>query len=177
METFANMNDVSLGLMGVTANTVRALSFLRRKPDDIGMVVNPSKTMVLPPKGRAPMPEENSPLESVYVRIADEGRVTVVLISRSAQIGAGESNESSEGWRRGPPGALPRKHAGQASGDPHRHRIPRAENKLSPKDSGHGTVPRSLQEGRQRSAVGVREDPRATGRGGGIVVYSGGFPG
>lgn len=35
--TFANMDDVALGCMGITANTVGAFAFLLRKLDDIGM--------------------------------------------------------------------------------------------------------------------------------------------
>ena len=69
-----------------TANTVRAFAFLRRELDDIGIVVNPAKTVVLPPKGHAPMTGEISLLESVDVRIADEGGVTVV----GAPIGTDE---------------------------------------------------------------------------------------
>ncbi|CAN0368478.1 unnamed protein product [Laminaria digitata] len=80
VEAFVYMDDVSLGLMGITANTVRAFAFPRREPDDIGIVVSPAKTVALPPKGHAPMAEKISLLESVDVRIADEGRVTVVSV-------------------------------------------------------------------------------------------------
>ena len=41
LKAFAYMDDVSLGLMGVTVNTVRAFAFLRR---DIGIVVNPTRS-------------------------------------------------------------------------------------------------------------------------------------
>ncbi|CAN0583139.1 unnamed protein product, partial [Laminaria digitata] len=51
VEAFAYMDGVSLGLTGITANTVRAFSFLRRELDDIGIVVNAAKTVALPPKG------------------------------------------------------------------------------------------------------------------------------
>ncbi|CAN0592776.1 unnamed protein product, partial [Laminaria digitata] len=51
VEAFAYMDDVSLGLMGITANTVRAFTFLRRELDDIGIVVSPAKTVALPLKG------------------------------------------------------------------------------------------------------------------------------
>ena len=60
---------------------------------------------------------------------------------------------------------------GQAIGGPHRHRVPRAENKLLCKGSGHGVVPRSLHKGRQRTAVGVRENRRARGRGRGTQSF------
>ena len=72
------MDDVSLGLAGITANTIRALAFLRRELDDIGIVVNAAKTVALPPKGHASTAEDISLLETVDVRIADEGGVTVV---------------------------------------------------------------------------------------------------
>ncbi|CAN0339095.1 unnamed protein product, partial [Laminaria digitata] len=78
VEAFAYIDDVSLGLMGIEANTVRAFAFLRRELDDIGIVINPAKTVALPPKGHAPTAEEISLLESVGVRIAGEGGVTVV---------------------------------------------------------------------------------------------------
>ena len=56
---------MSLGLMGVTASTVRAVAFLRREVDDIGIVVNAAKTVALPLKRHGPI----SLLESVDVRI------------------------------------------------------------------------------------------------------------
>ena len=77
-EAFVYMDDVYLGLMEVTANTVKAFDLFRRELDDIGIVVNPAKTMALPPKEDAPMAEEISLFESVDVRIADEGGVAVV---------------------------------------------------------------------------------------------------
>ena len=71
------MDDVSLGLTEITASTVRAIAFLRRELDDIGIVVNAAKTVELPPRMLAPMAEVISLLERVEVRIADEGGVTV----------------------------------------------------------------------------------------------------
>ncbi|CAN0586918.1 unnamed protein product, partial [Laminaria digitata] len=47
VEAFAYMGDVSLGLTGITANTVRAFAFLRRELDDIGIVINAAKTVAL----------------------------------------------------------------------------------------------------------------------------------
>ena len=60
MEAFAYMDDVSLGLMRITADTVRAFAFLRRELEGIGIVVNPAKTIALPPKEYAPTAEEIS---------------------------------------------------------------------------------------------------------------------
>ena len=50
VEAFAYMDDVSVGLTRITGDTVRAFAFLRREPEDIGIVVNPAKTIALPPK-------------------------------------------------------------------------------------------------------------------------------
>ena len=79
-EAFSYLDDVSLGLMGVTANRVRAFAFLRRDLVDISIVVNTAKTVALPPKGHAPTTEEISPVERVDVRIVGEGGVTVVCV-------------------------------------------------------------------------------------------------
>ena len=78
VEAFAYMDNVALGLTGITANTIRAFAFLRRELDDIDIVVNAAKTVALPPTGHARTMEEILLLESVEVRIADEGGVTVV---------------------------------------------------------------------------------------------------
>ena len=51
VETFAYMDDVSLGLVGATADTVRAFVFLQRELEGIGIVVNTAKAVALPPKG------------------------------------------------------------------------------------------------------------------------------
>ena len=78
VEAFAYMGDVSLGLTRITADTVRAFAYLRRELEDIGIAVNPAKTIAQQPKGHAPTAEEISLLESVDVRIANEGGATVV---------------------------------------------------------------------------------------------------
>ena len=78
MEAFAYMDDISLGLTRITADTVRAFAFLWQELEDIGIVVNAAKTVALPPKGHAPTAEEISLLESVDVSITGEGGATVV---------------------------------------------------------------------------------------------------
>ena len=80
MEVFVYMDYVSLGLMRITADAIRAFSILRREPEDICIVFN-GKTIALPPKGHAPTAEEISLLESVDVRIAGEGGATAVGVS------------------------------------------------------------------------------------------------
>ena len=78
MKAFAYVDDVSLGLTGVAVDTVRVFAFLRRELEDIDNVVNPAKTVALPPEGHASTAEEISLLNSVGVRIVSEGGVTVV---------------------------------------------------------------------------------------------------
>lgn len=48
------MEDISLGLVGIAANTVRCIAILRRELDDIGSVANRAKTVVISPKEYAP---------------------------------------------------------------------------------------------------------------------------
>ena len=72
LEAFEYMDDISLGLMGVATNTIRAFAFLRREVEDIGIVVNTAMTVALPPKGHAPT-TEISLLESVGVHFVDKG--------------------------------------------------------------------------------------------------------
>ena len=52
VEAFAYMDDVSLGLTRITADTVRAFAFLRQELEDIGIVVNPAKTVAPPQRAR-----------------------------------------------------------------------------------------------------------------------------
>ena len=85
MEVFVYMDYVSLGLMRITADAIRAFSILRREPEDICIVFN-GKTIALPPKGHAPTAEEISLLESVDFSIAGERGATVVGVP----IGTGE---------------------------------------------------------------------------------------
>ena len=68
MEAFAYRDDAFLGLMRITANAIKAFAFLQRELEDIGIVVNTSKTVALPPKSHAPTAEEISLLQSVDVR-------------------------------------------------------------------------------------------------------------
>ena len=54
VEAFAYMDDVSLGLMGVTANTVRVFLCLPpARARRLLIVVDTAKTMALPPPGHA----------------------------------------------------------------------------------------------------------------------------
>lgn len=79
VEDFPYMNDINLGVMGVTAITIRSSAFLRRRLHDIGIAVNPVKTMATQPKGHVPTAEEVSLFKSSDVGIV-EGEMTVVGI-------------------------------------------------------------------------------------------------
>ena len=50
VETSAYMNDVSVGLLRITANTIRAFAFLRRGLEAIGIVISTTKIVALPQK-------------------------------------------------------------------------------------------------------------------------------
>ena len=78
VEAFAYLDDVIIGMVGVTSDTVDVVPFLQRELASIGIAMNPSKTVALPRKGHAPALEEIALLESVDVRIAEQGGVKVV---------------------------------------------------------------------------------------------------
>ena len=72
------MASLSRLYIGVTAKTIRTIALLRREMGDTGIVANPANNVAIPPKGHAPTAEEILLRESVDVRIADEGGVSVV---------------------------------------------------------------------------------------------------
>lgn len=51
-EAFAHMDDIALDLIGVAANTVRAVPFLRRELDEISLIAGPANIVALPRKGQ-----------------------------------------------------------------------------------------------------------------------------
>ena len=176
MEAFAYMDDVSLGLTRITADMVRAFAFLRQELQDIGIVVNPAKTVALPPKGHAPTAEEISLVESVDVSITGEGGATVVGVP----IGTDEYvlDRAMEVVRDGGADRLARCLANMPD--------KQAAALIAIEPSGRGQVTwkglwtrgchRNMQKSRQRSALGVRKDPGATWSGGGTVAFPGGVP-
>ena len=54
------------------------MPFLQRELTNIGIAINPRKTVALPPKGHVPTPEEISLLQGIDVRIAERGGVKVI---------------------------------------------------------------------------------------------------
>ena len=176
MEAFAEMDDVFLGSMGVTANTTGAFDFLRQNLEDIGIVVHTSKTVALPTKSPAPTAEDISLLKSVDVHVADDGGVTVVNVP----IGADED-------------VLERaREIVKESGTDHLVRclanIPDKQTValivIESIGQRIGYLERALNiellletSRRRRGAVVIRENPRGTGHSGGTVVFPGGVSG
>ena len=87
---------------------MESLPSFARELDDIRIVANPAKAVALPPKGHALTAEDISLLESVDVRIAEEGGVTVVSVPIDTEEYVLEEHGGNEGRRRRPPCALPR---------------------------------------------------------------------
>ena len=157
VETSAYMNDVSVGLLRITANTIRAFAFLRRELEDIGIVVNTSKTVALSPKGHAPTAEDISLLESVDVCVADEAGVTVVgvpigtdeyVLERAREI-VKEGGTDHRALHAASPTCRTNKRRPSSSSNPSGRGL------TTSKGSRHRAVPRSMQKGRQRGAVGI----------------------
>ena len=78
VELFAYLDDISIGTMEVTPDTVEVVPFLQREVSNIGIDIDPSKAVALPPKGQVSMPEKIALLEDIGVRIAERGGVQVV---------------------------------------------------------------------------------------------------
>ena len=78
VEAFAYLDDISIGMMEITPDTVEVVPFLQRELSNIGIAINPSKTVALPPKGHVPTPEQIALLEGIGVSIAERGGVQVV---------------------------------------------------------------------------------------------------
>ena len=73
VEAFAYLDDISIGMMEITPDTVEVVPFLQRELSNIGIATNPSKTVALPPKGHVPTPEHITLLEGISVSIAERG--------------------------------------------------------------------------------------------------------
>lgn len=87
LETFACMGGISLGRMGVAANTIRFCTSLRHELDDIGILASLTKAVVLSGKDTSRRGRiVHSLLEGADVRIADEKEMPMVGVS----VGTGE---------------------------------------------------------------------------------------
>ena len=91
VDAFAYLDDISIGMMEITPDTVKVVPFLQRELSDIGIAINPSKTVALPPKGHVPTPEQIVLLEGIGVSIAERGGVKVVGVPIGTDEHARES--------------------------------------------------------------------------------------
>ncbi len=57
---------------------MEVVPIFQRELSNIGIAINPSKTVALPPKGHVPTPEQITLLEGIGVSIAERGGVKVV---------------------------------------------------------------------------------------------------
>ena len=58
VEAFAYLGDSSIGMMEIVPDTVEVVPLLQREPSEIGIAINPSKTVALPAKGHVLTPEQ-----------------------------------------------------------------------------------------------------------------------
>ena len=79
MEAFAYLYDISIGTMKLTPDTVEVVPFLQRELPNVGIAVNPRKTVAVPPKGHVATPGDNFFLDGIEVRMAERGGMKVVI--------------------------------------------------------------------------------------------------
>ena len=91
VKAFAYLDDVSIAMVEVTSDAVDVVLVLQRELASNGIAMNPSKTVVLPPKGHVPTLEEIVLLESVDVLIAERGGVKVIGVPIGTDAYAMES--------------------------------------------------------------------------------------
>ena len=91
VEAFAYLDDISIGMMETTPDAVEVVPFLQRELSNIGIVINPSKTVVLPPKGHVPTPKQIALLECIGISIVERGGSKVVGVLIGADEYARES--------------------------------------------------------------------------------------
>ena len=84
-------------MVEVASDTVDVVPFLQRELASIGIAMNPSKTVALPPKGHVPTLQEIALLEGVDVRIAARGGVKVVGVPIGTDAYAMEIVENGGG--------------------------------------------------------------------------------
>ena len=78
-------------MVEITPDTVEVVPFLQRELSNIGIAINPSKTVALPPKGHVPTLERIALHEGIGVGIAERGGVKVVGVPIGADEYARES--------------------------------------------------------------------------------------
>ena len=58
VEAFAYLDDIIIGMTEIAPGMVEVVLFLQRELANVGIAINPRKTVALPPKGHVPTPEE-----------------------------------------------------------------------------------------------------------------------
>ena len=91
VEAFAYLDDISIGNLEITPDTVEVVRFLQRELSNIGIAINPSKTVALPPKGHVSTPEQIALLKVISVSIAKSGGVKVVGVPIGPDVYVRES--------------------------------------------------------------------------------------
>ena len=61
VQAFAYLDDISIGMMEITPDTGEVVPFLQRELSNIGIAIDPSKTVALPPKGARTYAGTNRP--------------------------------------------------------------------------------------------------------------------
>lgn len=109
VETFACLDNISIGIKEMTPNSAGVAPSLLDKLCETGIVIRPIKTVALPPKAHVRTPEEMSLLRGIGVCIAEGGgvKVTDVPIGKRAyaMIRAidGRAEQLAEQFARIPP--------------------------------------------------------------------------
>lgn len=150
VEAFAYPQNISLGIMGVTA-----IPFLRRGLDGIGIVANPAKAVALPVEGSVQTAEDNLLLASFDIQITEEGGLTVTIFSNDtdehvSERRTGAARDKGADFPLRCLAGMPDKQAADSSSP-----NPRTENQLPRLRHRHGYALRSMQQDRKRGALGL----------------------
>ena len=91
VQAFAYLNCISIGIIEIKHHTAESVPFLQRELSNIGIAINRSEMLALPPKGHLPTPKQNDLLEGIDVRVAERGGVRVVGVPVGTDEHAKES--------------------------------------------------------------------------------------
>ena len=152
VEAFAYLDDVSIGRVEVTSDTVDVVPFLQRGLASIGIAMNPSKTVALPPKGHAPTLDEIALLESIDVRVVERSGVKVVGVPIGTDAYAMEIVKNGGGEQLARDAAA---HARQAVSQRGSHWLHSVPNSLHRASDGPGVIQACMPKGRQQRDVDV----------------------
>ena len=91
-EAFAYLDYISIGMMEITPDTEEVVPFHQRERSNIGIAINPRKTVALHAKGHAPTPEQIALVKGISVSIAERRGVKVVGVPIGTDEYARESS-------------------------------------------------------------------------------------